>query len=30
MYPQNEYNYNAAAVSAQGAITAQTKIFWDR
>ncbi len=29
-YPQNEYNYNAAAVSAQGVVTAQTKIFWDR
>ena len=29
-YPQNEYNYNAAAVAAQGTITAQTKIFWDR
>ena len=30
IYPQNEYNYNAAAVAAQGTITSQTKIFWDR
>lgn len=30
MYPQNEYNYNAAAVAAQGTVTAQSKVFWDR
>lgn len=29
-YPQNEYNYNSANVSAEGSITTQTKIFWDR
>jgi len=30
LYPQNEYNYNAANVSAQGTINVFTnKIFWD-
>lgn len=31
LYPQTEYNYNAANVSKQGTINGQTsKIFWDR
>ncbi len=29
-YPQSEYNFNSASVAAQGTITAQTKVFWDR
>jgi hypothetical protein len=30
LYPQNEYNYNAANVGAEGTISANTsKIFWD-
>lgn len=30
LYPQAEYNYNAANVAAQGTINAQTsKVFWD-
>jgi hypothetical protein len=31
LYPQNEYNYNAANVGAEGTINAQTsKVFWDK
>jgi len=31
LYPQNEYNYNAANVGAQGTVSAQTsKVFWDK
>lgn len=31
LYPQNEYNYNAANVAAEGVIDAQTsRIFWDK
>jgi len=29
LYPQTEYNYNAANVGAQGGITTASKIFWD-
>jgi hypothetical protein len=29
LYPQTEYNYNAANVGTQGAITRYSKIFWD-
>lgn len=29
LYPQSEYNYNAANVGAQGTIDRYTKIFWD-
>lgn len=29
LYPQSEYNYNPANVSAQGAVDRYTKIFWD-
>ncbi|MEO7984174.1 MAG: SusD/RagB family nutrient-binding outer membrane lipoprotein, partial [Bacteroidota bacterium] len=29
LYPQSEYNYNAANVGAQGAIDRYTRIFWD-
>ena len=29
LYPQTEYNYNAANVGGQGAITRYSKIFWD-
>lgn len=31
LYPQSEYNYNAANVAAEGTINAQTsRIFWDK
>lgn len=31
LYPQNEYNYNAANVAKEGTINAQTsKVFWDK
>lgn len=29
LYPQTEYNYNAANVNGQGAVTRYSKIFWD-
>lgn len=29
LYPQTEYNYNAANVGAQGTITRYSRIFWD-
>lgn len=29
LYPQSEYNYNAANVGAQGTIDRYTRIFWD-
>lgn len=29
LYPQTEYNYNAANVGGQGAVTRYSKIFWD-
>lgn len=29
LYPQNEYNYNAANVGAEGTIDRYSKIFWD-
>lgn len=29
LYPQTEYNYNAANVGAQGTITPYSRIFWD-
>jgi Starch-binding associating with outer membrane len=29
LYPQTEYNYNAANVGAQGAINTSSRIFWD-
>ncbi|MFZ1614107.1 MAG: SusD/RagB family nutrient-binding outer membrane lipoprotein, partial [Holophaga sp.] len=29
LYPQTEYNYNAANVGAQGSITPYSKVFWD-
>jgi hypothetical protein len=31
LYPQDEYNYNAANVAAEGTINAQTStVFWDK
>lgn len=30
LYPQSEYNYNAANVGAQGTVDRYTKIFWDK
>jgi hypothetical protein len=31
LYPQAEYNYNAANVGAEGTVNAQTgKVFWDK
>jgi Starch-binding associating with outer membrane len=29
LYPQTEYNYNAANVGAQGTVTPSSRIFWD-
>ena len=29
LYPQSEYNYNAANVGGQGAVSRYSKIFWD-
>lgn len=30
LYPQSEYNYNAANVGAQGTVDRYTRIFWDK